>query len=356
MNQLDLAQIRLYSQHITQADFVSAHAVVSWMGAMQAQDYNGALWAIALRTPSLTQSDIEQAITDRLIVRTWPMRGTLHFVASEDVRWMCKLLTPRIISSSAGRRRELELDEATLEKAKGVLIKALSGGKCLSRPELFRILDEAGITPTGQRGIHILAHYSQLGLLCFGPHKGKQPTFVLLDEWIKPTPELSVDESLAILAVRYFTSHGPASLKDFAGWGTLKITDARKAIAIAGDTLAKSTVNEIDYWHAPLGKVTIKPSAFLLPGFDEFMLGYKDRSAALEFEHANKIVPGGNGVFLPTIVRDGQIIGTWKKTVRTAGVSLQLVPFIPIDPETLNLLQATVARYSMFLQRPVTIN
>lgn len=356
MNQMDLAQIRLQSQHIIQADFTSAHDVVSWMGAMQAQDYSGALWAIALRTPDLTQSDVEQAITDRSIVRTWPMRGTLHFVASEDVRWICKLLTPRIISSSAGRRRELGLDEATLEKAKGVLIKALSGGRCLSRPELFKILDEAGIAPTGQRGIHILAYYSQLGLLCFGPHEGKQPTFVLLDEWIKPTPELSVDESLAKLAVRYFTSHGPASLKDFTGWGTLKITDARKAIEMAGNTLAKSTVNGIDYWHAPLGKVTIKPSSFLLPGFDEFMLGYKDRSAALEFEHANKIVPGGNGVFLPTIVRNGQIIGTWKKTVRAANVSLQLVPFTTIDPETLNLLQAAANRYATFLQKPVVID
>lgn len=326
------------------------------MGAMQAQDYNGALWAIALRTQNLTLADVEQAILDRSIVRTWPMRGTLHFVAAEDVRWMCQLLTPRIISSSAGRRRELELDEATLIKAKDILIAALSGGKYLSRPELFRILDESGIPPTGQRGIHILAHYSQLGLLCFGPHQTKRPTFTLLNEWIKPTAERSLDESLALLATRYFTSHGPASLKDFAGWGTLKIADARRAIEIAGKALTKSTINDVDYWHAQLSTARPTSSAFLLPGFDEFMLGYKDRSAALAFEHANKIVPGSNGVFLPTIVRNGQVIGTWKKTVRAASVNVQLIPFTTIDTDTKKQLQVAANRYAAFLQKPVTIS
>lgn len=356
MNFTDIATIRLESQHILQADFTSAATVVSWMGAMQAQDYAGALWAIGLRTPHLSLSDIEQAIMDREIVRTWPMRGTLHFVAAEDIRWMLTLLTPRILAATASRRRQLEIDDEVLNKSRRVIERALTDTLYLTRNDLCAVLEANNIATTGQRGIHILLHLSELGILCFGPHQGKQPTFALLERWLPSTKHLDREESLATFARRYFTSHGPASLKDFAGWGHLPMNDARLAINLAGDTITMTTIAGIDYWHSPtFTRAGHTSSAFLLPGFDEFMLGYKDRSPALVVEHAQKVVPGNNGVFLPTIVIDGQVVGIWKKTLRKSGVTITLLPFQPLSSDTLTKLERAAIRYGDFLGTPTSI-
>ncbi|HSW91697.1 MAG TPA: winged helix DNA-binding domain-containing protein [Candidatus Saccharimonadales bacterium] len=357
MSPTDIATLRLYSQHITQADFSTPEAVVSWMGAMQAQDYAGALWAIGLRSPHLTAVDIEKAIADRTIIRTWPMRGTLHFVAAKDARWMLHLLAPRIIARSATRRRQLGIDDDVITKSRQILEKTLAGSVVLTRTELCRILEEAGI-PTGeQRGIWILHLLAEMGVLCFGPHEGRQPTFVLLEEWIPQVAELSKEESLATLASRYFTSHGPATLKDFAGWGQLPISEARLAINLADTTLTKSTVGNTDYWHPPnLPAVPSESTAFLLPGFDEFMLGYKDRSPALALEHSQKIIPGNNGMFMPTIVVNGQVAGTWKRTIRKNDVAVRLLPFEPLTSSTLQQIKLAATKYSNFIGIPVTIN
>lgn len=356
MNFTDIARLRLYSQHMIQADFTSAHDIVSWLGALQAQDYNGALWSIGLRSQNLTRNDVEQSITNREIVRTWPMRGTLHFLAAEDVRWMIRLLTPQIISGSAGRRRQLELDDNVLRKSQSIIEQALSGGRCLTRDALCKLLDDNAITTSGQRGIHILLHLSMEGVLCFGPHEGKQPTFVLLEEWIPPAQEKGREESLSLLAKRYFTSHGPATLKDFAGWGKMTLKDSRLGIELAGDTIQKTLINDTYYWHdATLDIPTARVRSLLLPGFDEYMLGYKDRTPALEIQHSSKIVPGNNGMFLATIIIDGQVVGTWKKITRKSGIQIQLIPFRSLsDLEVMNIHQAA-ERYGQFMQTPVEI-
>lgn len=357
MNPTDIATLRLYSQHIAQADFLTPEAVVSWMGAMQAQDYSGVLWAIGLRSPHLTAIDIEKAITNHTIVRTWPMRGTLHFVAAKDAKWMLRLLAPRIITRSATRRRQLGIDDGVITKSRQVLEKALTGSAILTRTELCRILEEVGIPTGDQRGIWILHLLAEMGVLCFGPHEGKQPTFVLLEEWIPQVAELSKEESLATLASRYFISHGPATLKDFAGWSQLPITEARLAINLADTALAKSTVGNAEYWHAPnLPEVTSESTAFLLPGFDELMLGYKDRSPALALEHSQKIVPGNNGMFMPTIVINGQVAGTWKRTIRKNDIIVKLLPFEPLTSSTLQQLELAAIQYGHFIGLPVTIS
>lgn len=184
MTTKDINRLRLVNQKISGGKFKSPAEVVRWMGAMQAQDYPGALWGVGLRTEESTLAAVEQAIVDREIVRTWPMRGTLHFVPAENVRWMLSLLTPRIVRSAASRHRNLGLDEDIFAKSRTLFEKELQGGKILTRSEMYEMLEQAGISAVGQRGIHILWKLSQEGLLCFGPYKGKQPTFVLLDEWI----------------------------------------------------------------------------------------------------------------------------------------------------------------------------
>lgn len=355
---MDIATIpalRLQSQHIKQADFARAEEVVAWMGAMQAQDYAGALWSIALRTQSLTKAAVEQAIVDREIVRTWPMRGTLHFIAAKDARWMVQLLAPRATAAAASRRRSLELTDTILEKSKQLLETALSGEVALSRQTLCDLLDTHGIATAGQRGIHILRYFSEQGLLCFGPHEGKQPTFVLMNEWLPRTPEKSREEALFELTRRYFTSHGPATLHDFAGWANITLGDARRGLALSGSELQQTEINQKTYWHSPNFKISQQPSLFLLPGFDEYLLGYKDRSAVLVPEYANRIIPGNNGVFQATIVSDGQVIGIWKRTTKAKSTLIRLEPFTALSKAEKNTVSQQARRYEAFLQSPVEI-
>lgn len=354
---LDIARQRLHNQHITGTPLAKASEVVAWLGAVQAQDYAGAKWSIGLRLPGATDTDIEQAIADKTIIRTWPMRGTLHFVAAEDVRWMLALLTPRIIAQSAGRHRQLELDEAAFARSKELFAKALQGGKWLTRDEMYRLLEQANISTAGQRGYHILWRSAQEGLICFGPPSGKQQTFTLLDEWVPQTKSLERDEALAELTRRYFTSRGPATLPDFVGWSGLTITEARMGLEMVKTQLSQETINNQSYWMPPDRPVITdnQLTACLLPGFDEYLLGYKDRSAVLEAIHAPKITPGNNGVFNPTIVIAGKAAGVWKRTFKKGAVVMTLNPFAALTEAENQAIAVAAQRYGAFLGLPVVL-
>ncbi len=188
---------RLSNQQILHTRFETPVEVVRWMGAVQAQDYAGGLWGVGLRMAKALESEIEDAIAARSIVRTWPMRRTLHLVPAEDVRWMLRLLASRVITGSAGRYRALGLDDAAFARSRTLLSLALAGGKRLQRQDAYAVLERGGVSPAGQRGIHILSHLAQQGLICFGPREGRQLTFVLLDEWLPTAPEPSRVECLA---------------------------------------------------------------------------------------------------------------------------------------------------------------
>ena len=354
---MDIARARLANQGIAAPAFAEPGAAVAWLGALQAQDYLGSLWAIGLRLTSATEQRIEQALADRTIVRTWPMRGTLHFVAPQDVRWLLALLTRRVIAQAAARYRQLELDEATFARSKVVFANVLQGGKQLTRAEMSQALEEANIATAGQRGYHILVRSAQDGLICFGAPRGKQQTFTLLDEWIPPTNELTRDEALATLARRYFTSHGPALLTDFVWWSGLPIKEARVGIELAKAHLAQATIQDQIYWFSPEPPHSAGQSLpiHLLPGFDEYMLGYTNRSASLDPIHAKIIQPGGNGVFSATIVIDGQVAGTWKRTFKKGAVVVEVDPFRPLTHLERDAFSAAAQRYGAFLGLPVVL-
>lgn len=348
---MNIGITRLTHQQITGSSFTQPAEVVAWLGAMQAQDYTGALWSVGLRVTSATETRIEQAIADRAIVRTWPMRGTLHFVAAQDVRWLLQLLTPKVITGSAGRYRQLELDDATFARSKAVFINALQGSKQLTREELYAHHEGAGLATTGQRGYYFLVRAAQDGLICFGPMQGKQQTFALLDEWLPPTKPLAREEALAELTRRYFTSHGPATLQDFTGWAGLTVTDAKIGLAGAGNALMQETFNNQSYWlphQRPVVK-TESPAAYLLPGFDEYILGYKDRSPVLDSAFNNHICPGGNGVFQPTMVVDGQVVGTWKRVLKKGKVLLTFAPFHPLNSVEHTAFAVAADQYGAFV-------
>src|SRR5882762_3244269 len=251
-----LTHQRLHHQQISAPALTKAEEVVNWLGAVQAQDYLGSLWAIGLRMQQATEASIEQAIAARTIVRTWPMRGTLHFVSPRNVRWMLNLLTPRVIARCAGRYKQAGLDKAIFAKSRKLFIKALEGGGQLSRNEMYEVLEQGNISTTDQRGLHIIGHLAQEGLLCLGTRKGKQQTFVLLDEWIPSSRILARDEALGELAQRYFASHGPATLNDYAWWSGLTVADAKDGLEIVKTQLDHEIVEGSTYWMAQNRSVT----------------------------------------------------------------------------------------------------
>jgi hypothetical protein len=349
----EIAQLRLHNQLISQSHFATPAQVVAWLGAVQAQDFAGAKWSLGLRLPGATEATIDQAILDKSIVRTWPMRGTLHFVAAADVRWLLPLLTPRMVARAASRYRDLALDEQAFARSAEVLTQALQGGRQLTRNEVYHTLSEGGISPAGQRGIHIIGNLAQKGVICGGPRQGAQPTFVLLDEWVPAMPLLAREHALAELARRYFTSHGPATIQDFAWWTGLPMKEVRLALQLAQGELESVVAAGVTYWLAAgLPALLFQPSAYLLPGFDEFMLGYADRNAALAPQHKQFLAPK-NGVFSATIVLDGRVVGIWKRTLRKGGVAVDLSPFAPLTAAQEQLLAPEIARYAAFLGLPI---
>ncbi|KAB2905630.1 MAG: winged helix DNA-binding domain-containing protein [Anaerolineae bacterium] len=345
---------RLVSQRIGGEKFETPEAVVKWMGAIQAQDYMQSLWAIGLRTQARTVADVEQAIANRKIVRTWPMRGTIHFVPAEDAKWMLSLSASRIIAADSRRLRQLEFTVELMKRCQDLFCDALNGGRQRSRPEMMSLLEEAGIPTNGQRGYHILWYAAQSGVICLGPMQDKQQTFVLLDEWVPESRALSHEEALAELVGRFFASHGPATLHDFARWSGLTMADARLGLEFTKTNLVSEEIEGTVYWMAGDEAVSISnDGVYLLPGFDEYLLGYKDRSAVLAAQHAQKIVPGSNGIFLPMIVIAGQVVGTWKRSLRKKAIDITFNPFAPLGNLEERLVEAASA-YSDFMGLPLS--
>jgi hypothetical protein len=347
--------LRLLRQGIAKPPFDAPEQVVSWLCAMQAQDYRGALWAVGLRMRSATEAVVEQAIADRHLVRTWPMRGTLHLVCAADVRWMQQLLAPRVLAGSAARiAREHGLDGAAFKQCRKVVERALRDGLPISRRALYQALDDAGIGTAQQRGIQITGQLAQEGLICGGPREGRQPTFVLLDAWLPPTPPKSRDEALAELAVRYVHGHGPATAQDLAWWSGLTVKDAQAALASVQAYLQQETIDGRVFWLSADATVggKIRKSVHLLPPFDEYLVGYRDRSAAVDAAF-NRQVVAINGLVGASIVINGRIAGTWKRTLDKDGVAITLAPFRSLDPAEHAAIAAAARRYGRFLARTV---
>ena len=335
MTPFEIARYRLINQHIVTGRVKHPMALVGELVAMQSQDYGGTLWAVGLRMPEgskyRTEAAIEKALAERTIIRTWPMRGTLHVVAAKDIRWMLELLTPRIISGTGERMKRLELSEAVFQRSRKLFIAALEGNRQVTREALGELLEKDGISTAGMRGYHIFWRLAQEGTICFGARAGKQHTFVLLHEWAPEAKSMDREVALAELATRYFRSHGPATLRDFIWWSGLKAADARAGLESAAARLEQFAVGKTIYWMAR--ELASVPDggrrAYLLPGFDEFILGYNDRSAAVEAKHFRKVT-GNNGVFANTLVLDGRVVGTWKREVKKDKIIVRASPFATV--------------------------
>ena len=278
---------RLRTQGLTGEPFTSAVEAVRWLGAVQSQDYAGAKWALGQRTRGATEAQLDRLFDEGAILRTHVMRPTWHFVLPEDIRWLLELTGPRVRRGLAARYRELEIDEGVVAGAKTAFAAALSKGRHLTRPELGEVLRAAGISPDGQRLAHLLMGAELDGLIASGPRHGKQFTYALLEERAPKARTLERVEAVAELTRRYFRSHGPAQVQDFAWWSGLTMADARTGIALAGASLAQRIIEGKDYWFDAEARAAKKAAAIghLLPNFDEYTVAYRDRAAAV---HADR--------------------------------------------------------------------
>jgi len=353
---MNIVATRLHNQQIARTRLDQPEQVVAWLGGMQGQDYPGVKWSIGLRLPNATEADVERAIDAGKIIRTWPMRGTLHFVAAADVRWMLSLTSPKNLAGAARRREALGLDDKTLARCRKIFIGILQGGKQRSRNEMYAALEHAGIPATGQRGYHILWNSALHGLICFAATTDKEQNFALLEEWVRPVKEKTREDALAEFALRYFTSRGPVTIHDFIWWSGLSAGEARAGFESVKSQLVHETVNKQTYWMPPDTIVPKDvPSAFALPGFDEYLLGYKDRSDVLDPAHSEKICPGGNGMFAPTIVINGRVVGTWKRAFKKKSIEIVATPFTALEKAERLRFNEAAERYAAFMGLPAVM-
>jgi hypothetical protein len=329
----DVSLLRLAAQRLVGEQDPTVAATVRTMTAMQGQDLPGVLCSAALRTAGGSLAAVRAAMDAGEVVRSWPMRGTLHLVAAEDLGWMIALGSPRVATSAARRQGELGLDAGTLAKATELAVGALEGGRAIRRKDLFAVWQTAGISTEGQRGAHLLGHLAVSRVVCLGPTSGSEQALVLLDEWVPRPRQLAGDEAVAEWALRYFRSHGPATVADFAWWTGLKVSDSRAAHAAVAGQLERLDVGGETYWLDPATPARLETcraearAVHLLPGFDEVLLGYRDRSAVLDKDHADRLVPGGNGMFKASVVAGGRVVGTWRRPARGSDDGPEATPF-----------------------------
>ncbi|MGF7118644.1 winged helix DNA-binding domain-containing protein [Methanobacterium oryzae] len=345
--------MRLQSQQLDCHQFKKPEEIIAWFCGVQAQDYPGSKWAISQRLKNCTDADIESTFADKKFVRTWAMRGTLHFVKASDIRWILELLAPRIIARNARRYRELELDEETLKRSNEIIKSALQDGQRFSRSELLAILNENGISTEGQRAHYMLQRASLDGLICQGGmYSNNNPIFISMDELPK-TKTLTRHYALAELARRYFTSHGPATIQDFTWWSGLLSKDAKAGLEAVELSLVPETIGDKIYWYSGTKQAVqhSSPRVHLLPSFDEYLVGYKDRSAILEKVHSKN--EGIENIMYPTIAIDGQIVGTWKRKFNKNEVIVELKPSIALNAAESNILDEAVHHFGEFLEMPV---
>jgi hypothetical protein len=354
---LDIARQRLRNQHIARATFKKPGDVVMWLAAVQAQDYAGAKWALGLRLQGATDDDVDRAFADGSILRTHLMRPTWHFVAPADIRWLLALTAPRVHAANAFMYRKLELDSAIFKRSDAALAKALRGGRHLTRDELRHALEKAGIaTGDGVRLAYLMMHAELEGVVCSGARRAKQFTYALLDARVPRARTLGHEEALAELAGRYFTSRGPATVQDFAKWSGLTLADARCGLEAVKARLRQEVVDGHAYW-LPASTRSVKDTstaACLLSIYDEYISGYKDRSAMGTAEVGGRLTALGNALSYIVVV-DSQIVGTWKRTLGKGAVVIETGLFTCLTKAENRAVAAAAQRYGDFLQRPVVL-
>ena len=318
---------------------------------MQAQDFAAAKWALGQRAHGLTDAAIEQSFNAGEILRTHILRPTWHFVLPADIRWMLMLTSPRVHAFNASYYRKFGLDAETFLRSSAVLEQALQGGNALTRLELEAAQQDGGIQTDDLRATLLVMRAELDGLLCSGPRRGKQFTYMLLEERVPPAPARTREEALVELTLRYFASHGPATLADFVWWSGLSASDARSGIETVKSQLAREMLTGQNYWFNGSTPTKSDPSqrVDLLPNFDEYTVAYADRSAISIHADLTTLDPRSQGLLNYIVLLNGQFAGHWKRTIKKNEVMIALQPFAPLSESQQQAASDAVDAYGTFL-------
>lgn len=354
MLKTDIVSSRLVNQHLVGKPLDSPQEVVQHLGAVQAQDYAGAKWALAQRAKNLHDADIDKLLNDGTILRTHVLRPTWHFVLPTDIRWLLELTSPRVKQLMSYYNRKLELDDKLFAKSHHLIGEALKGGNFLTRQEISVVLGAGGIEAKGQRLGHIVMQAELDAVICSGPLRGKQFTYALLAKRAPQAKTLSKEESLAELAKRYFTGHGPAMVADFAWWSGLTMADARLGLEAVKPSLQSSEVNGKTYWY-PRNSATPKTAdtIHLLPNYDEYLISYKDYSPIFSDQVKKLDKPFGNAFLAHLLVRNGLVIGGWRRTIEKKQVIIKPDILVSLSRDDLKRLKSAAQDYERFIGMPV---
>lgn len=343
---------RLRHQHLIDAPLRRQPAqVVSWLCAVQAQDYPAAKWAIGLRIPGCQDADVEQAFNEGSILRTHVLRPTWHFVAPEDIRWLLALSGPRVHAVNAYYYRQVGLDDKVFKKSCAMIRRVLEGGKHMTRAELGVHLKRAHIPADGLKLGYLMMHAELEGVICSGPRIGKQFTYALLDERVPAGKALDRDEALATLAGRYFASHGPATVRDFSWWCGFSITECQRAVEAAKPALDATKIGGLVFWSGdePPAKPASRLPVMLLPNYDEYLIAYKDRALAVDADRVANIAARTNGAFANHLIVDGRLAGGWSRRIAANSVTIDVAPYKKLTAPQTRALANAAEQYGEFL-------
>jgi hypothetical protein len=347
-----ISQLRLQNQQIGGTEFNSVKELVHWMGAIQAQDYGMAKYAIGVRLKNAVHQTVEDAINKAEIIRTHVLRPTWHFVAAEDIRWMLELTAKNLNRAMSSNNKRLELDEKTFKKSNGIIEKILRDGKHLTRKEIMAALEKKGIKTNDLRASHIMLRAETDLVVCNGIKKDKQFTYALLDERIASTRKISKEQALSQLAQRYFSSHGPATLQDFSWWSGLSFTDSKQALELIKSNLVSEKVKEHTFWYSNnVIEKSKNDKLFFLPSYDEFLISYKSREISMDPKFSSQTF-STNGIFNPIIVHNAKVIGIWKPQLKKE-ILIKEYFFVPPTANQKRLCSKAAKEFGTFMQMKV---
>ncbi len=348
----DISNLRLINQQIIGTKFRNPRDIVHWMGAMQAQDLGMAKWAVGVRLPDSTEKIIEEAINNAEIIRTHVLRPTWHFVSPDDIYWMLELTRPQIKSAMSSRDKQLGLTKFVYSKCNKVIEKSITLQKQLTSEEIKFELEKTGIDTGSNRLYHLLFRAELEEIICSCNVKGNKQTYALLAERVPNKKIFVKEEALAFLAKRYFSSHSPATIKDFIWWSGLSVTDAKAGLEMIKSGLISETVNSEIYWFHNNSKNIYRShnSAFLFPPFDEIVISYRDRSAVLPAIQ-NKNTISSNGIFRPVIVINGKAKGIWKRKIKKDKVIMEFELFDRPSSNKKKSIEKSAQKYGSFLEK-----
>jgi Winged helix DNA-binding domain len=331
MTRIEIQDYRLFNQNISDSVFSSPQDLVHWLVGIQSQDYMNAKWSIGVRVPEIKDDIIEASILNNSIIRTWLLRGTIHFIEKSDINWLLKLLAAGLLHSGKSRNKQLGLDEKILKFSLKLLDSILKDGNAHTREEIKNGFSIKGMEIDGILLSHILQYSALNGQTCFGPKHGSHFTYKLFNYTTDNRQLLTREEALYELAFRYFRSYGPATIHDFTWWSGLSAKDARNALENVKSKLICDVFKENQYWMMSNSLIKLRQkTVYLLPAFDSYLLAYRNRSIYLDDINNSKVI-SENGVFRPIIVYNGKIIGIWKRTFKKEQLTIDATIFISMN-------------------------